>query len=84
MTKFLTRHIIGTSDMAPDMREEAEQEMDKRRREWKERQRLREAESRLADDSEEPVAKKAKKEESDDDDDEKDVKNEEESSSDSD
>uniref|UniRef100_A0A1I7TMP0 SWIB domain-containing protein n=1 Tax=Caenorhabditis tropicalis TaxID=1561998 RepID=A0A1I7TMP0_9PELO len=82
MTKFLTRHIIGTSDMAPDMREEAEQEMDKRRREWKERQRLREAESRLADDSEEPVAKKAKKEESDDDDDEKDVKNEEESSSD--
>ncbi|CCD71519.1 DM2 domain-containing protein [Caenorhabditis elegans] len=73
MVKFLTRHIIGTSDMAPEMREEAEAEMDKRRKEWKERQaKKREADldaNGVADD--EPEPKKPKKEEVEDDEDEK-------------
>lgn len=87
MTKFLTRHIIGTQDMAPDMREEAEQEMDKRRQEWKERQRKRELEgegSSKSDETEGPEVKKAKTEEPDDDEEEHNNKDDEESSSDSD
>ncbi|CAP25724.1 Protein CBG05179 [Caenorhabditis briggsae] len=85
MAKFLTKHIIGTSDMAPDMREEAEAEMKKRRSEWLERQRLKEEvkddESDEDDATEGPSAKKPKVEE---DDEEKNGKDDESSSSDSD
>lgn len=87
MQKFLTRHIIGTNDMAPDMREEAEQEMDKRRKEWKERESQRKAEARGESSSKsgepaEPAAKKIKKsEESDKEEDDKDEDDKESSSS---
>ncbi|EGT39868.1 hypothetical protein CAEBREN_00740 [Caenorhabditis brenneri] len=76
MVKFLTGHIIGLNDMRDDMRAEAEEEMDKRREEWKERQKLRAQEERegssKSEEPEEPAAKKMKKEEVSDDDEEDD------------
>lgn len=81
MAKFLTKHIIGTSDMNPEMRQEAEDEMIKRRAEWLERKALKDEEAREGSsnsEAEPPAAKKPKVEESNG------VKQEEESSSESD
>ncbi|CAI2348215.1 unnamed protein product [Caenorhabditis sp. 36 PRJEB53466] len=84
MVKYLTRHIIGPSDMPADIRAESEREMEKRKAAWLARKRQRE-EAEMADDAagDGPSTKKSKEEVEDDDDDDNDD-NEEGQSSDSD